>query len=118
MVTEHSTLFHAEDMTPLLLEHTSGGCNILHVLSLLGQPANPARSSSSSLERRGVAARTTPRGGVLREIMKHAVALASGAAPLPSAGEPEWALVGIEMVRIFLSPPVPPRPSRPCSLDQ
>lgn len=105
-------VFHSEDLTPLLLEHTSGGCNILHVLSLLGQPANPARSSSSSssLERRGVAARTTPRGGVLREIMKHAVALASGTAPIPS-GELGWALVGIQMVEVSLPPSPSLRPT-------
>ena len=73
-------------MQSLLLEHTSGGCNILHVLSLLGRPPTPSRSSSAFTSggvgdrRRGMAARTTPRSGVLREIMKQAMALASSSA--------------------------------------
>ena len=82
-----------EELAPLLLEHTSGCCNILHVLSLMGQPPNPAHSQSSAssaaaADRPGMAARTTPRGGVLREIIKQAMALARGSAP-PNLGEGE-----------------------------
>lgn len=79
----------AEELTPLLLEHTSGGCNILHVLSILGRPPVPSRSPSpySGMERRSVAARTTPRSGVLREIMKQAMALATSSGPAHGLGD-------------------------------
>lgn len=83
--------FFTDELVPLLLEHTSGGCNILHVLSLLGRPPVPSRSPSAfssgggggggSDRRRNMAARTTPRSGVLREIMKQALALATSSNP-------------------------------------
>ena len=91
-VYELMLLLLSDEIEPFLLEHTSGGCNILHVLSFLGQPPVPSRSpspsSSSSLggDRRGTAARTTPRSGVLREIMKQAMALASSSGPAHSLG--------------------------------
>lgn len=86
-----SSLFFqiTEEIESLLLEHTSGGCNILHVLSILGRPPVPSRSPSpySGMEHRSMAARTTPRSGVLREIMKQAMALASSSAPPHGLGE-------------------------------
>ena len=81
----------------VLKERCSGGCNVFHVLATLSKPQEPQSSSSSSGgslsssahgEKRGVAARTTPRGGMLREIMKQAMALASGSSyPHPSMGK-------------------------------
>ena len=85
-------LFLTDDLQPLLLEHTSGGCNILHVLSLLGSPPVPSHcpapfsSGPVGERRRGMAARTTPRSGVLREIMKQAMALATGSGPAGNLG--------------------------------
>ena len=67
---------------------------MFHVLASLGKPQDPQPSSSSTSgstsshgEKRGVAARTTPRGGMLREIMQQAMALASGSGiPHPPIG--------------------------------
>ena len=68
-------------LTSVLKERCSGGCNVFHILATLSKPQEPQSSSGSSStsagEKRGVAARTTPRGGMLREIMKQAMALAS-----------------------------------------
>ena len=100
----------AEELQPLLLEHTSGGCNILHVLSLLGRPPVPSRSPSPHSavgDRRSMAARTTPRSGVLREIMKQAMALASSSGPAPSLGELYLELGHIRLA-VPLLPPDPP----------
>lgn len=84
-------------MASVLKERCSGGCNVFHVLATLSKPQEPQSSSGSSSsssnaqrEKRGVAARTTPRGGggMLREIMKQAMALASGSSyPHPSMGK-------------------------------
>lgn len=77
-------------LTSALKERCSGGCNVFHVLATLSKPQDPQSSSSTSSsqgEKRGVAARTTPRGGMLREIMKQAMALASGSGyPHPPMG--------------------------------
>ncbi len=59
-----------------LKEHCSGGCNIFHVLAFMGKPPDPTPSNQG--DKRGVSARTVPKGGMLREIMKQAMALASG----------------------------------------
>ena len=76
-------------LSSVLKEHCSGWCNLFHVLGALGKPADPTPTSQG--EKRGVAARTTPRGGMLREIMKQAMALASGSTPPPpSMGEAEF----------------------------
>ena len=47
----------------------------------MGKPSDPTPSNQG--EKRGVAARTVPRGGMLREIMKQAMALASGSSVVP-----------------------------------
>ena len=81
-------------LASVLKERCSGGCNVFHVLAILSKPQEPHSSSGSSSsnsqgDKRGVAARTTPRGGggMLREIMKQAMALASGSSyPHPSMG--------------------------------
>ncbi|CAI8024034.1 E3 ubiquitin-protein ligase UBR5 [Geodia barretti] len=103
-----------DDMQSLLLEHTSGGCNILHVLSLLGRPPTPSRSSSAFTSgavgerRRGMAARTTPRSGVLREIMKQAMALASSSVSSHSLDSSEAGPWGSDEGESDSSSPPPP----------
>ena len=54
-----------------------------------------------------MAARTTPRSGVLREIMKQAMALASSSGPAPSLGELYLELGHIRLA-VPLLPPDPP----------
>lgn len=70
-------------LTSALKEHCSGGSNIFHVLAFLGKPPDPTPSNLG--EKKGMAARTTPRGGMMRAIMKQAMALASGGSGIGSS---------------------------------
>jgi len=73
-------------LTSALKEHCSGGSNIFHVLTFLGKPQDPVPTNTG--DKKGVAARTTPRGGMLRAIMKQAMAMASGSSGMSgSMGE-------------------------------
>lgn len=80
-----SPLGNPAALTAALKECCSGGCNIFHILAFLGKPPDPSPSNQG--ERRGVAARTVPKGGMLREIMKQAMALASGSSVSQNMGE-------------------------------
>ena len=77
-------------LSALLSEHCSGGCNVLHVLVVLGRPPDPPASQG---EKRGGVPRPASRSGVLREIMRQAVALASGSTPTSSIGESQHLLI-------------------------
>lgn len=72
-------------LATLLSDCCSGGCNVLHSLALLGRPPDPSHSHG---EKKGLSssARTTPRRGVIREIMKQAMSIAGGIPPQPATG--------------------------------
>ena len=61
------------ELTCLLSEKCSGGCNIFHLLAFLDAPAEPVPA-----ERRGAASRSSPRSMGLREMMRQASMLPSG----------------------------------------
>ncbi len=70
-------------LTSALKEHCSGGSNIFHVLAQLGKPHDPVPTNAG--DKKSVSARTTPRGGMLRAIMKQAMAMASGSSGMGSS---------------------------------
>ena len=69
------TAFHYSEVQQCLKEETSGGCNVLHVIAALTAPVPPPPSSSSSSA--GGPRSHHSRHSGLREMMKHALALAS-----------------------------------------
>ena len=83
----------------MLKERVSGGCNVLHVLATVAMPPDPTHST----DKRGLSARTTPRSGILREVMRQSMAMTTGSTPSSSAGECTRAYLLILCVCVCLS---------------